>query len=172
MRQLNFDLVMAWLASPELALTAEQLERLVIEAIQAEDRVKNKAARMGRVKAQADEVARAGGYDSVEQLLQAMSPPAAVSTAGRVLPGRKRPFQIRKPYMSPFTPDAIYSLAAHHPVPDAIAKLLANGWRKEELHFRRLGDAAAARGLTLAFDPLARHAELVAAELATGPRHG
>ena len=168
MRQLNFDLVMNWLASPELALTPEQIDRLVTEAIQAEDRIKNRAARLGRVKAQADEVAKAGGYDSVEQLLQAMSPPAPVSPAGRVLPGRKRPFQIRKPYMSPFDPDAIYSLARHHPVPDAIAKLLANGWRKEELHFLRLGDSSAARGLKLTFDPLATHAALVAAELAKG----
>jgi hypothetical protein len=53
-------------------------------------------------------------------------------------------------------------------VPDAIAKLLANGWTKAELHFRRLGDSSAARGLTLGFDPITTHAALVAAEIAGG----
>ena len=74
---------------------------------------------------------------------------------------RRKTTEIRKPYLNPYAPTEIFSLAKHHPIPGWAEKLLAAGWSKEELHYKRIPAALRARGETVSYDYVQIHSQLV-----------
>lgn len=78
---------------------------------------------------------------------------------------------VRRPYMNPFDAQSgIYAFPPNHPekMPEWAKQALAQGWEKEEMHYKRLAAAWAKRNMPQLYDPVARHSELQAEEAARG----
>lgn len=78
---------------------------------------------------------------------------------------------VRRPYMNPFDAQSgIYAFPPNHPekMPEWAKQALAQGWEKDELHYKKLAAAWAKRNMPKLFDPVARHSELQAEEAARG----
>lgn len=165
--KLSYRGVRAWLEENAKNCTFEELctlQTIIEEALQTAEAQHKK---LEKAKAEMQALAKEIGVGDVASLVRlvtgtAIQAPAAAE-AGE--PVRKLRANVRKPYMDPFDPESdIYSLQHLHPDPEWFIAAQEKGWTKEECHYKRLMAAWRARGMQPLYDPIARHAELVAME--------
>lgn len=163
--RLSFVGVRRWLEDNALSCSEEELHTLasIIEAAIPVVERKNEAVKQKLT--QIVELAREAGLD--EKAVARLVSSKAEQASGSRLPRTG----VRRPYMNPFDPQSgIYAFPPNHPdkMPDWAKQALAQGWEKEEMHYKNLAAAWAKRNMRRLYDPMARHGELQAVEEAKG----
>lgn len=165
--RLNYNAVLAWLESSAVDCTTEQINKMIGVLLEAEDKAKGREAACKHALAQALELAKKAGFDSIEALLRAANPgqpqPATAATVS------DKPVAIpRRPYLDPLDPNPTQAWAvfANRPAhtPDWIKTRLAEGWSLSELHYKNHHSAMKARNMKPLYDAVQKHAELLAQE--------
>lgn len=170
--RLSFQQVLNWIDDQAKDCTAAQLNMLMQKLEAAKREAAQRDEQVERVRQQMSEMAKSLGLESPAELMKFIKP-GAVEAAPKtkfIRQGSRVPrTSIRKPYMDPFDPQSdIHALPHMHPLLPWAQRCIDQGWSKEELHYKRIKAAWQARGLPELYDPIERHAALIAAELADG----
>lgn len=173
--KLNYGLVRQWLIENMSLCSLDQLRELsdmVDQAtVQAELRKSRIEEELAQLRMLAEDSAQRLGLP-VEQILNLtrQGPEQRAGAVDLVVPvGAKKPRAgVRKPYMNPFQDDGtIYSISLAHPDrnrPEWLARAEAEGISLDQCHYKRLESTWRLKNMPRLYDPIARHAELVAQE--------
>lgn len=163
--RLSYIAVRRWLQENATSCSEEELHTIAYIAEQAIPIVEKKNQELKRKLAQIVELAKEAGLD--EKAVARL-----VSSKVELAPGSRLPrTAVRRPYMNPFDAQSgIYAFPPNHPekIPAWAKQAIAQGWEKEEMHYKRLAAAWAKRNMPRLYDPVARHSELQAEEAAKG----
>lgn len=160
----------AWLHEHEGHLTLEDISSFEAEVRELRERVQRRMDARHEALLQAQEAAKAAGFNSLEELLLASRGQVEVR-----VPPRSSIFAApRKPYLIPDQPDTIAYAVYKNRVPPQVQaflnRSLAYGgrpWTIEEMHYKQIARARAERGLdpNAPWDPVKKHEELMAVKL-------
>lgn len=169
--RLSYKSVLNWVESEAKNCSTRELEYLSGMVEVALDQAKTRESATRYALEQAEVAAQKAGYQSLEALLNATGrslspskqPIAATNQNGRQLAPP------RKPYMDPMSPaDSVkaYAVYKNRAMPPELQKRIDEGWDLSEMSFRRISAARKARGFppNEPYDPIQKHAELMAAE--------
>lgn len=163
--RLSFVGVRRWLEDNATSCSEEELHTLASIVEQAIPVVARKDQEVKKKLAQIVELAKEAGLD--EKAVARL-----VSSKVELAPGSRRlRTAVRRPYMNPFdVQSGIYAFPPNHPekMPDWAKEAIAQGWEKEEMHYKKLAAAWTKRNMPRLYDPVARHSELQAEEAAKG----
>lgn len=160
--RLTYSSVLQWLAANAETLTPAEIAKLETAVANAKAESHRHNEKLQRALAEMESIAKSVGLGSATDLLKLVARgPAAAAPDGKTPRAG-----LRKPYMDPYDPDSgIFALTHLHELPEWARRAVANGWTKPEFHYKRIGAAWKARGITPAYDPIARHKELMHKEL-------
>jgi len=163
--RLSYIGVRRWLEDNATSCTEEELHLLATIIESAIPIVERRNSEVQQKLARIVELARDAGLD--EKAVARL-----VHSKRDLPPGARLPRTgVRRPYMNPFDAESgIYAFPPTHPdkMPEWAKQALAQGWEKEEMHYKKLAAAWAKRNMPKLFDPVARHSELQAEEAAKG----
>lgn len=158
--RLSLHTVKKWLAQNAGEQSIDELNELIDLCYAAIKTAESQEARRQEALAAAQQAAVAAGYSSLDELLQAARP---TGRRGSSVTTRPLASGVRKPYIDYRHPDAVHAVKKANP-PGWFLELEQQGWTLEECRYDRLAAACKARGIKLNFDPVERHAELIAVE--------
>ena len=166
MARYTFQGIMGFINSGNLS--AAELQELLDLAQKKHDETRESEQHLARALQELDVLARnfaencgIKSVSSARELIARIDDLSVQKVTSSGPKSRRKTAEIRKPFLNPYAPTEIVSLAKHHPIPDWAEKLLAAGWSKEELHYKRIPAALRARGEAVRHDYVEIHSRLV-----------
>ena len=151
--------VYGWLCREGSSQTLEELLHIQAALTKALESARQRHNKAEKALAELDQVAQAQGFKDLADLLSNASPEVAAQfpTIAHV----SKPVGGRKPFLDPMNPESdCYALGHRKQLPAWVEDRLAEGWTREELHYKRHAAGYTRLGIKPVYDAAARYKEL------------
>lgn len=166
--RITYPSVLAWATAEGKNCTPAELNSLLGVLEVALNKSKDRDGFTRHALQQAEILAKDAGYGSLDEMLQATGRTVSKTAAPNPNFATSAGKQIaapRKPYLDPLDPNTeAFAVYKDRAIPAALQRRIDEGWSLEEMHYKRIAAGRKARGLDAPYDPIQKHAELMAQE--------